>query len=581
MVPKLTLTERFQGFRGFVLVLSGVNIETLDLVPSERPRFESLGWAILITSGIATVSMWFALSSAMGVNGILAIPPALLWGVVIMGIDRWLITSMPTGGKRKIALAAPRFALALLLGTLISTPFVLRVFQSEINAQIAVIQQKDYNAFLAEQQNSPTAKQVITYKSQLQQLDTVISSHGVQTGNTSADPQLAAYQQQKVNLEAELSHWQNLEGQYYKEYNCQLYGGPTCPKAGAGPVYTAAHKNYEQAVSEVATLQKQINQVQREITTRDNQLNSHSAFAEQQRYQQALSAQPQVQSEYNTALQRQNQLQQTYYSQEQASHGILVRLEALSQLSNGNFTVTAARFLLFLLFLVIECLPVTVKLLQRPGLYEEALLHARAAEREGFQEYYSDWPGRLRPQQPAAGRVPAAVQEQANADRQDDVRSIWKPTAVMPRAVGHPDDEIRTEVQGYQSGGGSDRFDEYPPAETDARPSYGWGRSDGSGQQPVDAGRQRDDDLADPYPAEPHLGETTVDPWVAWTRPDGTPYRDPGSDDASQPRHQPMAGGAHRSDGGSEHEALAEMDDAPASARPDGNGIPLSWDDDE
>ena len=34
---------------------------------------------------------------------------------------------------------------------------------------------------------------------------------------------------------------------------------------------------------------------------------------------------------------------------------------------------TGARILLFLLFLVIECLPVTVKLLQQPGNYEQIL----------------------------------------------------------------------------------------------------------------------------------------------------------------------------------------------------------------
>jgi hypothetical protein len=46
----------------------------------------------------------------------------------------------------------------------------------------------------------------------------------------------------------------------------------------------------------------------------------------------------------------------------------------------GNSTVSDARLLLLMLFLVIECLPVTVKLLQRPGLYETIL--SAAARRE-------------------------------------------------------------------------------------------------------------------------------------------------------------------------------------------------------
>jgi hypothetical protein len=95
-----------------------------------------------------------------------------------------------------------------------------------------------------------------------------------------------------------------------------------------------------------------------------------------------------VKHEYDTAVQRQNELQATFFANNKAAHGILIRLEALSDLSNGNLTVTTARLLLFLLFLVIECLPVTVKLLQRPSLYEEGLQHAREAERRDVASYY-------------------------------------------------------------------------------------------------------------------------------------------------------------------------------------------------
>ena len=106
------LEQMFHKLRKIVLALAGTHEEVLTLVPSERARFESLGWAILITSGVAAVSMWFALASAVGINGILAFPIALAWGLVIMGIDRWLIVSMPTDGPRKFAMAAPRLEVA-------------------------------------------------------------------------------------------------------------------------------------------------------------------------------------------------------------------------------------------------------------------------------------------------------------------------------------------------------------------------------------------------------------------------------------------------------------------------------------
>src|SRR6202034_1623302 len=139
------LEQMFHKLRKIVLALAGAHEEVLALVPTERARFESLGWAILITSGMAAISMWFALASAVGINGILAVPVAVFWGLVIMGIDRWLVNSIPLDENRKWAIALPRLLLAILLGALISTPLVLRVFESEINAQIAKMQQTNYN----------------------------------------------------------------------------------------------------------------------------------------------------------------------------------------------------------------------------------------------------------------------------------------------------------------------------------------------------------------------------------------------------------------------------------------------------
>jgi hypothetical protein len=428
------LEELFHRLRKIVLALAGAHEEVLEFVPSERPRFESLGWAILITSGVAAVSMWFALASAVGINGILAFPVALAWGLVIMGIDRWLIVSMPIDGPRKFAMAAPRLALALLLGTLISTPLVLRIFESEINAQMAKMQQQSYNAFLQQQQASDVAKQVSTYSGELKYLDNVIATQGAATANAASDPELTAYNSQLTNLNTELAHWTSLKNQYYSDYICQLYGGPTCPKKGYGPAAKASQKNYNAASGEVATLQGQINHVQAEIQQRDAQLASNSKADQQTRYQQALTQQPIVKAEYDTALQRQNELQASFFANNQAAHGILNRLEALSQLSSGNFTVAAARFLIFLLFLVIECLPVTVKLMQQPGLYEEALQEAREAERRDVKKFYS-FRSRL------TGPGGTAVLRPALAMESDHrIHAIWTPARALPGSVATGDD---------------------------------------------------------------------------------------------------------------------------------------------
>jgi hypothetical protein len=600
------LEQRFHQLRKFVLALAGANEEVLALAPSERNRFESLGWAILITSGMAAVSMWFALASAVGINGIVAVPVALGWGLVIMGIDRWLITSMPIDGGRKFAMAVPRLALALLLGTLISTPLVLRVFQSEINAQIAKMQQQSYNTFLQQQQASDVAKQVGTYSSELQYLNNVIATHGAATANTASDPELLAYNTQLTNLNNELTHWTTLKSQYYTDYICQLYGGPACPKKGLGPAAKDSLANYDNASQEVSTLKGQINQTQQKISQRDAQLNSNSAADQQARYQQALTQQPIVKNEYDTALQRQSELQASFFTNNQAAHGILIRLEALSQLSNGNFTVTAARFLLFLLFLVIECLPVTVKLLQRPSLYEEALQHVRAAERRDFTKFY-----RFRSRLSGPGGT-TVLRPMLRVEPDYRIDAIWTPTRALPGGATPEDDQPDGAVG-----------DPRPPREPD---EYGRPDSDGPDHHWYGADRWRnnwrdqtdesDEPLAgaprqDAYAAaDPIAGPGDMKTRVDYGKPTAAPQADDWSGQGQRQEYPDEGDRIYANDGDravaydSEgyrapgYDDQDSRDERPrddtwrdgqadgtaggrASSVPGGGGIPLSWDEDE
>jgi hypothetical protein len=568
--------RKFHQLRRLVLGLSGADEEILEYVPSERTRFESLGWAILITSFMAMISMWFALSSALGINGIIAIPVAVFWGLVIMGIDRWLITSMPVDGGRRFAMAVPRVLLAILLGTLISTPLVLRIFQSEIDAQMALMQQKNYSSFLSNQQSSQVNQQVTTYNNELQQLNTVINSRGAQTGNNAADPELVTYDKQLTQLQSQLSHWTGLKATYYKNYACQLYGGADCPKKGDGPAAKASYASYQQASQQVTSTQAQIGSVQGEIQQRDQVLNSTSAASQQQRYEEALNQRPIVQGEYNTAVQRRNQLQATFYAQNQAAHGILMRLEALSQLSSGNLTVAAARLLLFLLFLVIECLPVTVKLLQRPGQYEAALREAKKAEQRDYEKFFSTRSRLRQAGLSPAGRARAAQASPAQAEGapfagEPQPDPIWNRTRRMPTVLEAPDDDTPTEVFEDPGSGSGSGLGYGPPQET-ARPGSHW--------RGADAWRnhwssQDQDDLDGDDRRAAH---TRRDPFVAATRVDygfadgvrDERYRRPDGHDPADAYHEPIVPAL---------EAAGDDDSMPARAEGNGGGIPLSWDD--
>jgi hypothetical protein len=342
----------------FLVTLSGARADVLEGCPSERVKFQSLGWAILITSVLAAVSMWFALSSALGINPYLAFPVAVIWGLVIMGIDRWLVTSLPAEGPRRYLMALPRLVLALLLGTIISTPIVLRVFQSEINNQVAVIKADRAASFLSSQERNSIQAQVNKWQSTVDNLNSVIQSGGLATIDPANDPQVQS-------LTAQRTAALKLQQQYYHDWQCQLYGGCGAPK-GDGVLAQASQARYNAEVAQVNSLTNQIQQ-------RETALQSSDQASKQARLTEAQHELPVAQAQLTAAMDRQDTLISNYDATNNAANGLLIRLQALAQLTAGNTTLAVARTLVFLLFLVIEILPVTVKLLQQPGPYEELL----------------------------------------------------------------------------------------------------------------------------------------------------------------------------------------------------------------
>ena len=312
---------------------------------------------------------------------------------------------------------------------------MLRIFQSEINAQIAVIKQQRADTFLATQQKSQVNGQVIYWRDDVANLQKVIDSGGEVPLNPATDPQTQSLTKQRAAEQAVVQ-------QDYHQWQCQLYGGPGWANpVGNGPLAEASETAYNQAQAQVAALNGKIQQ-------RLNQLSATDAAAKQSRLQQANTALGNAQQQLNMAVIRQNTLQRSFDAQNEATNGLLIRLEALDQLSSGNFTVNTARFLLFLLFLVIECLPVTVKLLQKPGIYEKILKTAAEQELGAAKRAYRRTP------RPEPGPIP----DSGRATRRDTtVHDIWQRTKVLSDV---PETEPRAHDLGITESGAFPQLDD-------------------------------------------------------------------------------------------------------------------------
>jgi Domain of unknown function (DUF4407)/CHAT domain len=397
-----------------LIAIAGAREEILREFPAERLRFQRLGWAVLISSGIGAVSMWFALADVVGLNPVLAVPLALLWGLVIIGIDRWLITPIRPRGPRRWAVAVLWLLLTVLLAGIISTPIVLRIFQPQVNNQIARINVQRTNAYLASQQYRQIAARVNQLQAQVAKQERVTSASVFALAGSSVDPPIQLLTQQ-------LKTWLGREQTYYNMWQCQLYGtapnGLRC-QPGNGPLAQSSRQAYEQARQQVAIINSK-------IAERKNELPPGSATAASAAvYQAASSDLARARSQLQYYQMQQARLLDQYASTLPRT-GLPVRLQALGELTSGKAKLQLVFFLILLLFLWIECLPVMVKLQQGPGNYALALRKASEYEPRRVSR-------RTRPRdrfQDRTGPVCAGAPELAAG--KDVSRELRQPTAAM------------------------------------------------------------------------------------------------------------------------------------------------------
>jgi hypothetical protein len=101
----------------------------------------------LLTALFGGAAAAFAVSYVLNepVTGMWAI--GLFWALTLANIDRLLL--LITASRNRLLAMLPRLAISALLGFLIAEPLTLRIFQPEINAQIATAQERSQSVQLA------------------------------------------------------------------------------------------------------------------------------------------------------------------------------------------------------------------------------------------------------------------------------------------------------------------------------------------------------------------------------------------------------------------------------------------------
>jgi len=329
-------------------VLAGARPDVLAAAPGARAKFVALGGVLLSTGGLALVSMAFAVHMALGVWWPFALLIGLGWGFVVVNLDRMLLVGMAHDSslKRNLVLAVPRVGLALILGAVIATPLTLQVFAKEIDTEIVTMQAEAGDAYRASLADDARFAHLPELAERIAVQESIVASGG------RADDGLAVLRGEVTARQADLDLAVEASRALEAKAQCELDGTCGTGEAGTGTAYVEARAAADAQAAVVVAARAAL----------DDAVDAASA-AEGRSASLAATSLETDRAELTRLTAEEDRLQASFDATNEGSGGLLMRLEALDRLGDRNATLAAAQFMLSLLFMSVEILPVLMKLL--------------------------------------------------------------------------------------------------------------------------------------------------------------------------------------------------------------------------
>jgi Domain of unknown function (DUF4407) len=337
--------EPARGLGPRMRALAGVTEEVLDWAPEERPRYSRLGVIVLNTGALAALSLSTALGKVADISWAVLLPVAMLWGFVIISFDGWLVAS--THGvlnAARLRIFIPRLLISLLMGAVIAEPLLLWFFQPAIHKEVAAHRQQELAAYESRWKTcNPNSGSVVgSAECKEFQLNVVES------------PQVLRRQL------ADLTDERNLLRAAVDEINEELaekneIARNQCNR-GVGCLRARREANQYRTDNRVRRRQRDLDKLNHQI----DDLNGRLAEATRT-YESKIG----VAIAEKVATKRQDQ--------NRSAIGILEEGEALERLAGQSQFVLVGQWLLRLLLIAIDCMPVLAKLMSRTTTYDVLL----------------------------------------------------------------------------------------------------------------------------------------------------------------------------------------------------------------
>lgn len=294
----------------------------------EHVKYTGIGATIFFTAVLASMSGGYAMYTALH-HFYRSIAFGILWGFIIFNLDRFIVSSIRKPNKlakpmwggefRKVAL---RLLLAVFISVVITKPLELRMFASEIDAQIT--------------------KDLIDERTRIEdRMKTEFADIGTLEEETNQR------RQRELDLQNEVTRRTH-------DATGELDGWRGTGNPGPGTEYKRRLAEANQAQQELNIFRQQYGAI---ISTNDSQI------AERKR-------------------KRDEAVEQAKQNIDAIRYGLLKRLEALSALTSlSHPSLFLANLFIVLLFISVETAPILVKLFSSRGPYDD---HLDAIEHEVY-----------------------------------------------------------------------------------------------------------------------------------------------------------------------------------------------------
>lgn len=319
-------------FTRFLWWLSTAEKDLIQDCTVDRNRYTITGMAVLGTGLFATLAWSYFFSTVVN-NTIIAVLLGLFMGLIILGIDRALIKGITASNKRKAAPILFRLILALTIGTFMAQPALLYLFNKEIHVQISL-----------DNEQRKMAKQ--------HELDSLY------------EPSITRLQQQKNVLQKEIGLKYNEVSNSRNAFIAETDGTGGSGKIGLKDIARAKQNEY-------LKLDGEYNQL---VTQNKPKLNNADS---------ALNV-------INQTKQKEMQLFNTLMND-----GFLTQIEALHHLIQNNAAAQFRYYLLIIILVLIELMPVIAKSLLPDGTYDEKVRLREIMEKQ-ITETNIQFEGRLK-----------------------------------------------------------------------------------------------------------------------------------------------------------------------------------------